>query len=286
MSLKEKFGGENMYELILGLGMGFKETPAQQMKIAKSVGWDGIFTGWSKSENLEEYAKCAQEQGLIYQSVHAPFGNVDKIWESETEGDRYAEEQIECLRQSCDVGVNLVVAHAIIGMERCTPTALGLKRFEKIFNAAENLGVTVALENTEGEIYVEALMKEFGSSDRVRFCIDTGHEMCYNASRDIIGKYAEKLICTHLNDNMGQTGESITWLDDSHLLPFDGVGDWNGIAQRLKKAGYQNHLTFELTSKSKPERNTHDIYAHLDCEGFVALALERARKFRNIIEAK
>ena len=110
--------------------------------------------------------------------------------------------------------------------------------------------------------------------------------MCYNASRDIIGKYADKLICTHLNDNMAQTGDSITWLDDSHLLPFDGVGDWNGIADRLKKAGYKNHLTFELTSKNKPERNTHDIYAHLDCQGFAALALERAKKFRSILETK
>ena len=275
-----------MYEFILSLGMGFSEKPAEQIEIFKNVGWDGFFSGWCKGENIEEYAKCAQKHGMIYQSVHAPFGNVDKIWESETDGDAYAEEQIECLRQSKNAGVDLVVAHAIIGMERCTPTTLGLKRFEKIFTAAENLGVTVALENTEGEIYVEALMKEFGSSDRVRFCIDTGHEMCYNASRDIIGKYADKLICTHLNDNMGQTGASITWLDDSHLLPFDGVGDWNGIAERLRKAGYKNHLTFELTRNSKPERNTHDIYAHLDLEGFSSLALEKAKKFKNILESK
>ena len=275
-----------MHELIIALGMGFKESPCEQMKIVKNVGWDGIFTGWSYGEDLEEYARCADDNKLIYQSVHAPFGNVDKLWESETEGDKYAEEQIECIRRSHDVGVDLVVAHAIIGMDRCTPTALGLKRFEKIFNVAENLGVTVALENTEGEIYVEALMKEFGSSDRVRFCIDTGHEMCYNASRDIIGKYADKLICTHLNDNMGQTGAGITWLDDSHLLPFDGVGNWEGIAERLKKADFRNHLTFELTSKSKPERNTHDIYAHLDLEGFSALALEKAKKFRDILQSK
>lgn len=275
-----------MYELVLSLGMGFKEKPTEQMELIKKVGWDGFFTGWSKNESLEEYAKCGQKNGLIYQSVHAPFGNVDKIWESETEGDKYTEEQIECIRRSHDVGVDLVVAHAIIGMDRCTPTSLGLKRFEKIFNVAENLGVTVALENTEGEIYVEALMKEFGSSDRVRFCIDTGHEMCYNASRDIIGKYADKLICTHLNDNMGQTGAEITWLDDSHLLPFDGVADWNGIADRLKKAGYKNHLTFELTRNNKPERNTHDRYAHLGFEGFASLALEKAKKFRDILESK
>ena len=275
-----------MHELILSLGMGFKETPCEQMKLVKSVGWDGIFTGWSKEEDLEEYAKCADANKLIYQSVHAPFGNVDKLWESEIDGDKYADEQIECIRRSHDVGVDLVVAHAIIGMEKCTPTTLGLRRFEKIFNVAENLGVTVALENTEGEIYVETLMKEFGSSDRVRFCIDTGHEMCYNSSRDIIGKYADKLICTHLNDNMGQTGDIITWYDDSHLLPFDGVGNWDGIADRLRKAGYKNHLTFELTRNNKPERNTHDRYAHLDFEGFAALSLERAKRFRDILESK
>ena len=102
----------------------------------------------------------------------------------------------------------------------------------------------------------------------------------------IRGKYADKLICTHLNDNMGQTGDSITWLDDSHLLPFDGVADWNKIAERLNKAGYKGDLTFELTSKSKPERNTHDRYADLDFTGFAALALEKAKKFRDIIEAK
>ena len=272
-----------MRKLIVALGMGFGNSVEDQMRAVAEIGWDGIFTGWSPKENLEDYARWADDNKLKYQSVHAPFGNVDKIWESETEGDKYTEEQIECLRRSRAVGVDLVVAHAIIGMDRCTPTALGLRRFEKIFTAAENLGVTVALENTEGEIYVEALMKEFGSSDRVRFCIDTGHEMCYNASRDIIGKYADKLICTHLNDNMGQTGDSITWLDDSHLLPFDGVGDWQGIADRLNKAGYKGDLTFELTSRSKPERNTHDIYASLDFNGFASLALEKAKRFRELI---
>ena len=272
-----------MRNLVIALGMGYGEKPADQMKIVSELGWDGIFTGWSYNEDVEAYAKAASDNGLIYQSIHAPFGKVDKIWESETEGDKYTEEQIDCLKNAKAAGVDLVVAHAIIGMDRCTPTTMGLRRFEKIFNAAENLGVTVALENTEGEIYVEALMKEFGSSDRVRFCIDTGHEMCYNGSRDLIGKYADKLICTHLNDNMGQTGAEITWLDDSHLLPFDGVGDWKGIADRLKKAGYKGDLTFELTSRNKPERTTHDRYAALDLRGFAALALKKAKQFRELM---
>ncbi len=271
-----------MYKLVLGTGLGFNIPHDEQIKIMAETGWEGFFTGWEKGEDLGKYRALSDKLGLLYHSVHAPFGEVDKLWESETEGDAYADYQIECLRAAKDVDVDLVIQHAIIGMERCTPTALGLKRYEKIFTAAENLGVTVALENTEGEIYVEALMREFGSSPNVRFCIDTGHEMCYNERRDIIGKYASKLISTHLNDNFGRTGSSITWLDDAHLLPFDGSADWNGIAARLRSAGYQGELTFELTSKSKPERNTHDIYADLDFRGFVSLALERAKQIKEL----
>lgn len=273
-----------MNKLVLGLGNGYKVTPLEEIKIFSEVGWEGFFSGWCYGENIESYAKLADELGMYYQSVHAPFHRVDKIWDDEgIDGEKSVEEQIECIKQSKAVGVDLVIVHAIIGMEKCTPTALGLKRFEKIFTAAENNGVTVALENTEGEIYVEALMKEFGSSDRVRFCIDTGHEMCYNASRDIIGKYADKVFCTHLNDNLGQTGDKITWLDDAHLMPFDGIADWNGIAARLKAAGYKGDITLELTSKSRPERNTHDRYAHLDCRGFAALALEKAKQFKALM---
>ncbi len=275
-----------MSKLVLSTGLGFSVPTKEQIKIMAEVGWDGFFSGWSDGEDLEAYAKVADDCKMYYQSVHAPFGNVDKLWESVEEGDKYADEQIRCIKESKAVGVDLVVAHAIIGMERCTPTSLGLKRFERIFNAAENYGVTVALENTEGEIYVEALMKEFGSSDRVRFCIDTGHEMCYNASRDIIGKYADKLICTHLNDNLGQTGSVITWHDDAHLMPFDGIADWNSIADRLKAADYKGDLTFELTRTNKPERHTHDRYAHLDFAAFCALALQKAKKFEQIMGAK
>ena len=273
-----------MRNLIISDGLGYDLTVPEQINIAAEAGWDGMFTDWHLGDDLEAYAKAMDLAKMKYQSVHAPFGKTYLLWESELDGDEYADMQIECLRQSKNAGVDMVVMHAIIGMERCTPTALGLKRFERIFTAAENLRVTVALENTEGEIYVEALMKEFGSSPYVRFCIDTGHEMCYNQSRDLIGKYADKLVCTHLNDNMGQTGEKITWLDDSHLLPFDGVADWQRIADRLNAAGYSGDLTFELTSKNKPERNTHDRYSHLDYKGFVTLALQRAKRFREIID--
>ena len=148
---------------------------------------------------------------------------------------------------------------------------------------AEKYGVNLGFENTEGEEYLEAILNRYSDSSRVGFCIDTGHEMCYNERRDLITKYGKQLICTHLNDNMGRTTDKITWHDDAHLLPFDGSADWQGIANRLNAVGYGSELTFELTSKSKPQRSANDIYNNLDYEGFVSLALDRAKKFAQLL---
>ena len=48
----------------------------------------------------------------------------------------------------------------------------------------------------------------------------------------MLALYGEKLICTHLNDNLGikDFEGKTTWHDDLHLLPFDGIADWNKIA--------------------------------------------------------
>lgn len=272
-----------MHELVLSTGMGFDLPSSEQIKIMHDVGWEGAFTSCYADRVTESAAKALYECGMIYQSTHAPFNKVHLLWEADDAGDVYADELVACVKNTAAVGAPLMIVHTIIGMERCTPSEVGLPRFEKIIEAGEKHRVKIALENTEGEVYLEYLMKHLGASDYVGFCIDTGHEMCYNGSRDLITKYAPKLCCTHLNDNMGQTGDKITWYDDSHLLPFDGVADWQAIADRLKAAGYAGELTFELTKNNKPERSTHDIYADLDFRGFCALAFERAKRFKALI---
>ena len=121
-------------------------------------------------------------------------------------------------------------------------------------------------------------------SGYVGFCWDTGHEQCYNFGKDMTAKYGDRLVCTHLNDNYGMTDvNDMTWLDDSHLMPFDGITNWQSVADRLREHGYKGELTFELTCKSKPGRTTHDIYGGLDAPGFLSLAYEKARKFRDLI---
>lgn len=253
------------------------------IETAAAIGWNGVFSDWTDGKDMKRVRKLTDANGLYLQSVHAPFTKIAAMWEEGEQGENELNRQLLCLNECAEIGAPIVVEHAIIGFDKHSPNALGVKRFEVLANAAERLGIKLAIENTEGEEYLDRLLSDLKGHPAVGFCIDTGHEMCYNGSRDLIAKYARQLICTHLDDNMKITGGEITWLDDSHMMPFDGLADWQGIANRLNAANFKGDLTFELTGQNRPERHTHDIYAALGMKEFLALALQKAEKFRAML---
>lgn len=261
--------------------------PEEQLPVLKKAGWDGVFFTWTGQPADRVLASRIKAEGLVLQSVHAPYDRADKLWGSGDEGAAEAERQIRCIRDAAAWGCGLVVMHAIVGMERIAPKeeerACGFANFQKIFDAAEEAGVVVAMENTEGEQYLDALLRRFGGHPALRFCIDTGHEMCYDHCHDLIGRYAALLYCTHLNDNLGMSGEKITWQDDLHLLPFDGAADWENIAARLKAAGYGGDLTLEVKLEGREGRHEHDAYRAMPFAEYAALALERAKRIEKML---
>lgn len=264
----------------LGISLEFcmPEIPVRErIKTIAEVGFDAIFCGSGK---VSEVSSLAKEHGLFLQSVHAPFKRIDRMWKDSEEGDDVLSELCRCVDECAENSVNILVSHVWIGFVPVEPTELGAERFSRLLDHAASRGVTVALENTEGENHLEYIRDRLASHPAYGFCIDTGHEMCYNRSEDMIGKYSAngKLVATHLNDNLGITGDTITWLDDYHLLPFDGKADWSGIAKRINATGFDGVLTFELKKKSTPGRCANDIYSELDCEGYLRLAHERAEK--------
>jgi|SRR5690625_2740243 len=250
-----------------------------QIKTFARIGFDGFFTDWQSDYPFEEWVRTAKDTGMIYQSIHAPFGRAADMWgEDESKGELALNELLACLEDCKRWDVPIMVAHAFIGFEDHTPTDIGLERFGQLVKAAENSGVKIAFENTEGEEYLFALMDEFADNPAVGFCWDSGHEMCYNRSQDLLARFGDRLIMTHLNDNLGirDYNGKITWIDDLHLLPFDGIADWDNNVERLKKCGHEDMLTFELTRESKPNRHENDLYAKMEPIEYLTEAYKRA----------
>jgi sugar phosphate isomerase/epimerase len=271
-------------KICINLNPGFKDVSFSAcLDAIKDAGFDGVFTGWTPGD-MVRLAEIVRGKGLYFQSVHAPFTKAHLPWENGNKGEEEIDSLIECIRECAEAKIPIVVVHPIIGMDRHKPTDLGIERFRRLVTEAEKLGITVAFENVEGIEYLIKIIADLGASPAVGYCWDTGHEMCYNGSMDVPALFGNKLVCTHLNDNLGQTDPKvITWLDDSHLMPFDGVADWQSIADRLARVDYAGELTFELTVNSKPGKNTHDIYNHLDLESYFKEVYSRAQRIAQMI---
>ena len=268
--------------LAVNLEVGYTLPVSELACIVASVGFDGGFLAWYDGVDLAAHAKSVRDAGLILQSVHAPFRGMQTVWEKGEAGDAMINTLIECLSDCAQVDAPVMVLHPIIGMDRHTPTELGLSRLSHLVEAAEKTSVRLAFENVEGQEYLDAVMNRFDSPS-VGFCWDTGHEMCYNFSHDMMALYGDRLIATHLNDNLGITDpEHLTWHDDLHQLPFDGKADWQGIVNRLKRHSYDGILSFEMVLHNRPNRHTHDEYEAWTTEEYFANVLERARRVADL----
>lgn len=261
--------------------------PEREIQLLRETGFEGFFSDWNGLEGLKRCRAAGIAEGMEYQSVHAPFGNVRDLWYGSPDAARSVlGELIQCLEDCAEVQVPIMVAHTFIGFEDHEPNQGGLDCFEKIIRRAVSLGIKIAFENTEGMEYLDAVMQMAQSyGDSVGFCWDTGHELCYNWSQDMPGRYGGRLIATHINDNLGirDSQGKITWIDDLHLLPFDGIADWQGIAARL--AGFTGPLTFELTTMSKPGRHENDKYAKMTAPEYLAEAYSRACRVAALVQS-
>ena len=274
-----------MKKIGINCGLGFELDQKEMMHRIKAAGFDAVFVGWGEGCPLDEWKKEADALGLEMPFIHAPFSKIEYIWEDHELGEWALNTQIACVEDAAKNRIDTVVCHVYKGFgKEEKPTELGLARIQTLLDRALACGVKVAFENTEGEVYLDAILKRFWDHPATGFCIDTGHEVCYNYSHDLISKYADKLIATHLDDNLGISGESIFWTDDLHLLPFDGVVDFEGVARRIQKTPFDGILMFELTAKSKPHRHENDAYFEMGCEQYLALAHERAVRFAKLFE--
>lgn len=264
--------------LCLDLIQNVETSIEDQIPMIKDCGFDEFFTCFWTEERMKNLARLAKEHGLGFQSVHAPFSDVVDLWRESEKAEPFVELLLRSVESTATIDVPILVMHVFKGyVYPDKPNGLGVERFYKVVKRAEKLGVHIAFENLEGEEFLACLMENFKSEKNVGFCWDSGHELCYNGGKDMLAKYGDKLLCTHLNDNFGVSDPHgrIGKHDDLHLFPFDGKTDWDDAVKRLKKTAFNGSLTFELKKPSYPD---------LPIEAFLKTAYERAEKIKSLYE--
>ena len=237
----------------------------------KAAGFETFFTDNYKDADVAEIKKRADELGLEYEFIHAPFHNINQMW---MPGMGYLE-VFDYMKESIDSaakhGIPYVITHVSSGWKAPQVNDLGLARYDELVVYARDRGVILAFENLRLLGNLACLVDRYEGLDCVRFCFDCGHEHCYTKTVSLLDVFTDRVCCTHIHDNMGRPFEDKVNDFDTHLLPFDGTYDYKKMMQKLDEYGYTGSLMLEVGQ-------TREEYAKLSHEEFLATCYERIKR--------
>jgi sugar phosphate isomerase/epimerase len=119
------------------------------------------------------------------------------------------------------------------------------RKWDAAFSSLEHLslfarhrGVTIAIENTPGEMATPVNLKNFLAETRltsVKICFDAGHAHLEGGAPAALEIVRDYVATAHIHDNRGER--------DDHLLPYEGTIDWSATLAALPP---QTPLVLEL----------------------------------------
>lgn len=270
-----------MPKLGFSLQMQYALPALAVIPMVREAGFEALSPVWSGTAELHTIAEAARREGMALQSLHGPTRDVRMLWRRDPgEAASIKDAVLRSIDDCARFEIPILVMHGWRGFQNMVPQGeLCFDHFDQIVSHARNLGIRIAFENLEGEGYLAALMERYRGEETVGYCWDSGHDHCYPHKLDFLDAFGDRLIMTHLNDNLGlrdPVGEPAAD-DDLHFLPGDGILDWEAQLRRLQRARKQEILNFELKVRSHSKVPEDLIYVDLPLEIYIWEAGKRAR---------
>ena len=276
----------NTQKLGISVGNYFQQPPEEMVRVIKDIGFHAVSPIWDRDGIWKETIHNARKNGLIVQSLHAPYKKSMHMWNQNSDLAAAAlAEFSESMRECAALSVPILVVHGWGGLDFASGhISIGLRNFSILAEQAAKLDIQIAFENLEGEPFLYALMDHFQDAAHIGFCWDSGHEHCYNHDRNLLADFGSRLLVTHLNDNPGiqDPNGMISPKDDLHYLPLDGTVNWEEKTLQLQKARKQDILNFEVKQFSKVYQPQNKTYACWTFPEFLTEAYQRAKIIANM----
>jgi len=240
----------------------------EKYRIIKDVGFNAVSIYWG-DKNKYEQLKVAKEFGLVIDNIHSQNDNANEIWLESIEGENRQVVLMSCINDCATHNIPIVVIH-LTGFPPYPPISdIGLKRIKELILLAEKKNVKLAFENLWTFEHLEAIFERFPSPN-VGFCYDIGHENL-NLHKDCLASYSDKIFALHINDNFADGF-------DAHVLPFDGVIDWDKKMAQLRQCINIDFFTFEIYKLDSSGHEKGCIYKDISAKEFLTLAYGKAVK--------
>ncbi len=252
-----------------------KTSPLSALDLLSAAGFDSFFVGAQPLEDILALKARADALGLSFEFIHAPFRGINVMWQ---EGDDYLP-LYNGMKESIDAasaaGVPTVIVHLSSGWDPPAINDLGIQRYDALVAYAKERGVTVAFENLRALGNLAYFIDRYEHTENVRFCYDCGHEHCYTKTVPWLDLFTDRVIATHIHDNMGRGKEKVGD-PDLHLLPFDGNLDYAKMMRKLDEYEYAGSLMLEVFDSSD------ERYKAYSPEEFVATCYERIKRISEL----
>jgi len=207
---------------------------------------------------VRELAGALEESGLKLHSLHSPTERDTAVGRdsgvpisiSDTERVRRLD-AVDEVKRALEVAERIPFQYLVqhIGHSRQMADP---KKLDAAFNSLEHLvifakqrGVTIALENTPGELGSPESLRQFIKETHlndVKLCLDVGHAHLDSGVSGAFELMSERLVTTHIHDNHGEK--------DEHLLPYEGTIDWDATLGLFSGASQPLPIVLELKEQT------------------------------------
>ncbi len=250
------------------------ETRETYYAMIKDAGFEAVFTGYKDGATARERCREALSHGMELDNIHAPFDHINDIWQKGQAGEIMLSRLMDCADCCKEYGVPKMVVHLSSKVNAPYINDLGHSRFDRLVDKAVSNNIQIAFENQRKLANLAFAMEIYKDVPQVGFCWDTGHEYCFTPGWEFMPLFGDRLIAVHLQDNHA------VYDGDQHLLPFDGVVDFEKAARYIKNSPYQGPIMLEVF------RRPCDVTGYAGYEGIkpeeyyrrAAQAAERIRK--------
>lgn len=246
------------------------------LKLASKIGFEVFTTDTTERGAVAVLKDQAVSLDMDFPFLHSPFDGINHMW---VEGAAYRtvfKGITDSIDYASDFDIPSVVLHVSSGWQAPPVNDLGLSRFDELVEYASNKGVTLAFENLRMLGNLACLIDRYEHRQNVRFCYDCGHEHCYTKTVSWIDIFTNKIVATHIHDNLGRPFEDKTTDHDTHWLPFDGSFDYHEMMRKLDKYCYTGPLVLEVY------RDASSNYTNLSAEEFLTTSYDRIKRISDL----
>ena len=207
---------------------------------------------YRSADSARELAGALRDNNLALHAVHAPVerdsgptrqSSVPLSVSDPERGRRL--DAVDEIRRALDLSEHLPFRFMVLHLGSSRDDA-DARRFDAAFSSLEHLrlfakqgGVTIAIENTPGQLATPANLRQFVTDTRLtdlRFCFDIGHAHLGDGVLPSFEIMRDLVVTAHVHDNHG--------FKDEHLPPYSGDIEWDAVLPAL--SAIQSPLVLEL----------------------------------------